>query len=151
MALFPIAPRHAKMLIIGRQHGCLPYTIGIVSALSVGDPFMRVDELDGGKPASENDAEEDAESDPETIEEELKGIRSQDVVDKERRKLQRRRYYAVQAKHSGLDPSSDILKILNAIGAYEYVGATEKFCEENFLRAKVSILSIYYPFFSFLF
>ena len=40
MAQFPIAPRYAKMLALGRQHGCLPFVIAIVAALSV-----RVSEL----------------------------------------------------------------------------------------------------------
>ncbi|KAI8141696.1 P-loop containing nucleoside triphosphate hydrolase protein [Fennellomyces sp. T-0311] len=39
MSLFPVAPRLAKMLIIGQQHGCMPYVIIMVSALSVGNPF----------------------------------------------------------------------------------------------------------------
>ncbi|KAI9498059.1 P-loop containing nucleoside triphosphate hydrolase protein [Zychaea mexicana] len=39
MSLFPVTPRLAKMLIIGQQHGCLPYVIIMVSALSVGNPF----------------------------------------------------------------------------------------------------------------
>ncbi|KAI9317711.1 P-loop containing nucleoside triphosphate hydrolase protein [Dichotomocladium elegans] len=39
MALFPIAPRLAKMLIIGQQHGCLPYVVIMVSVLSIGNPF----------------------------------------------------------------------------------------------------------------
>ena len=35
MAQFPVSPRYAKMLALGRQYGCLPYTIAIVAALSV--------------------------------------------------------------------------------------------------------------------
>lgn len=35
MARLPVAPRYAKMLAVGRQHGCLPYIITIVAALSV--------------------------------------------------------------------------------------------------------------------
>lgn len=29
----------------GKQHGCLPYVIAIVSALSVGDPFLHEETL----------------------------------------------------------------------------------------------------------
>lgn len=43
MANFPLAPRYAKMLALGRQHGCLPYVIALVSALSVREVFMRSD------------------------------------------------------------------------------------------------------------
>lgn len=40
MAQFPVAPRYAKMLALGRQHGCLPYMIALVSALSVKELFV---------------------------------------------------------------------------------------------------------------
>ena len=43
MAQFPIAPRYAKMLALGRQHGCLPYIIVIVAALSVREIFAESD------------------------------------------------------------------------------------------------------------
>ena len=35
MVQFPVSPRFAKMLSLGRQHGCLPYIIAIVATLSV--------------------------------------------------------------------------------------------------------------------
>jgi ATP-dependent RNA helicase DHX37/DHR1 len=35
-----------------------------------------------------------------------------------------------------LDPSSDIIKLLNVVGAYEFAGATTQFCEDSFLRPK---------------
>jgi len=61
MNMFPIAPRFAKMsslllfsfclclclkasnhrIALGDQKGCLPYVIALVSALTVGDPFIR--------------------------------------------------------------------------------------------------------------
>ena len=46
MSLFPLSPRFSRILVGGRQHGCLPYTISIVAALSVGDPFLREETLD---------------------------------------------------------------------------------------------------------
>jgi ATP-dependent RNA helicase DHX37/DHR1 len=45
MSLFPLSPRFARMLVSGQQHGCLPYIIAIVSALSVGDPFLHEEGL----------------------------------------------------------------------------------------------------------
>jgi ATP-dependent RNA helicase DHX37/DHR1 len=30
MALFPLSPRYSRMLMSGKQHGCLPYVIAIV-------------------------------------------------------------------------------------------------------------------------
>lgn len=60
MALFPLAPRFSKMLVSGRQHGCLPYVIAIVAALSVGDPFLHEEALQSGgaEQQSEDDGDE---------------------------------------------------------------------------------------------
>lgn len=43
MATFPVAPRYAKMLALSRQHDCLPYTITIVSAMTVRELFEELD------------------------------------------------------------------------------------------------------------
>lgn len=43
MATFPVAPRYAKMLALSRQHDCLPYTITIVSAMTVRELFEEFD------------------------------------------------------------------------------------------------------------
>lgn len=88
MSLFPITPRFAKMLIIGQQHGCLPYVIAIVSALSVGDPFIQDYHLDENQP--EDDDDEDVGY------RELQNITSESIAEKERRKLVRKKYYSSQ-------------------------------------------------------
>ncbi|CAG8456674.1 4925_t:CDS:10 [Dentiscutata erythropus] len=133
MATFPLTPRFSKMLIIGQQHECLPYVIAIVSALSVGDPFIKDYHIDG--------TDSDDESDKGELEDyvqtkELNEIQKEVIFKKERRKLMRKKFYDVQKRHSGLDPTSDILKFLNVVGAYEYSGGSEKFCEDNFVRIK---------------
>ncbi|CAM0138885.1 putative ATP-dependent RNA helicase DHR1 [Umbelopsis sp. WA50703] len=132
MATFPIVPKFAKMLIIGQQHGCLPYVIGIVSALSVGDPVLRDIDLNE---IAENESDDD-DDDGDVRKMELNNLHNASVAEKERRKLTRSKYYQVQMKHAGLDPTSDIIKLLNVVGAYEYAGATDGFCEANFLRPK---------------
>lgn len=55
MSLFPLSPRYSRMLVSGRQHSCLPYVITVVSALSVGDPFLREDALDEDHDGSDDD------------------------------------------------------------------------------------------------
>ena len=45
MATFPVAPRYAKMLALSRQHGCLPYAITIVAAMTVRELFEELDRL----------------------------------------------------------------------------------------------------------
>ncbi|CAI2163336.1 20104_t:CDS:10 [Funneliformis geosporum] len=132
MATFPIAPRFSKMLIIGQQHGCLPYIIAIVSALSVGDPFIKDYHLENNRNSDEDENEDDLNA----RSNELSGIQKETILQKERRKLIRKNFYDIQKKHSGLDPTSDILKLLSVVGAYEYEGGTDKFCESNFVRPK---------------
>ncbi|CAG8523388.1 1263_t:CDS:10 [Diversispora eburnea] len=67
---------------------------------------------------------------------ELSEIQNKEIYLKERRKLIKKKFYEVQKKHVGLDPTSDLMKLLNVVGAYEYAGCTEKFCKENFVRIK---------------
>ncbi|RMC05725.1 hypothetical protein DUI87_17268 [Hirundo rustica rustica] len=49
MATFPVAPRYAKMLALSRQHECLPYTITIVSAMTVRELFEELDRPAGSE------------------------------------------------------------------------------------------------------
>lgn len=44
--------------------------------------------------------------------------------------------------HASLGKStSDVLKLLSVVGAYQYAGGGHKFCEEHFVRPKVNISS----------
>ncbi|KAL1923687.1 uncharacterized protein VTP21DRAFT_8667 [Calcarisporiella thermophila] len=128
MSMFPLAPRFSKMLTIGSQHGCLPYVITVVAALSVGDPFVQDYNLDSHHPEDDNEEDEDAE--------ELSEIRKEEVAEKARRKINRKKYYETQLKYAGTPANSDILKLLNVVGAYEFGGASDAFCDKNFLRLK---------------
>ena len=128
MSLFPLSPRFSRMLVSGRQHGCLPYVITIVSALSVGDPFLREESLDLDK----------EESDEEEEDEEMQHLTSEAVRAKEARRLRRKAFFQSQALHAALgNSSSDVLRILSVVGAYEFAGGGHKFCEEHFVRPKV--------------
>ena len=84
MSLFPLSPRFSRMLVGGRQHGCLPYVVSIVSALSVGDPFLREEGI------GEDDEAEDKDD------KQLSHLRSEDVKAKEARKLRRRAFFQSQ-------------------------------------------------------
>ena len=54
LAAFPLAPRFAKMLVLGHQGGCLPYAVGMVAALSVENPIV-YDRADATAEDSESD------------------------------------------------------------------------------------------------
>lgn len=43
MASFPVAPRYAKMLALGKQQDCLPYVIAVVAAMTVREIFEDLD------------------------------------------------------------------------------------------------------------
>lgn len=89
MALFPLSPRYSRMLISGKQHDCLPYVIAIVSALSVGEPFLHEEALDGDK--DNDNANGGADEDYE-----LKYITNEKVKAKETRRLRRRSFFQSQ-------------------------------------------------------
>lgn len=109
MASFPVAPRYAKMLALGKQHDCLPYIITIVAAMTVRELFEELDR-------------------PAISEEEKETLKA-----KKARVLQMQRIWA------GLGPAQklgDLMVMLGAVGACEYSGLTPKFCERNGLRFK---------------
>ena len=85
MSLFPLSPRFSRMLVSGRQHRCLPYVITIVSALSVGDPFLREEAI-----AAEESDDDDIDS------EELSHLTSDAVKAKEARRLRRKAFFQSQ-------------------------------------------------------
>ncbi|CAO1624466.1 unnamed protein product [Jaminaea pallidilutea] len=116
MSLFPLSPRYAKMLVQGQQHGCLPYVIALVAALSVGDLFTR----DDG--AAALDGEEDNEL--------------QDNHDA-RKQRRRERFQALERFDAlGGGGISDAFRALAVVGAYSFAESSSQFCADNFLRPK---------------
>jgi ATP-dependent RNA helicase DHX37/DHR1 len=117
MAAFPLVPRYSKMIILGQQFGNMPYVIAIVAGLSVGDPFLSYDEAQS---MTSRQVEQRSEA--------IASAVSQ---------LGRRKFEETRDQFSSLDPGCDVLRLLCAIGAYESAGATDRFCEERFLRTKL--------------
>lgn len=129
MSMFPLAPRFARMLIGGRQYDCLPHVIAIVSALSVGDPFLR-EEVIGNIDQEAEDTSYSSSNNPAQVQ-------VQETSIDEVRKLRRRAFFQSQNQHGSLgNYSSDILRILSVVGAYEYAGGGHDFCEQHFVRLK---------------
>ncbi|KAJ1677272.1 putative ATP-dependent RNA helicase DHR1, partial [Spiromyces aspiralis] len=131
MSVFPIAPRFSKMLIVGQQHGCLPYIIAIVATLTVGDPFVR-------EYHQQSFTEDDYEDD-EAKSLEAENLTNERIIEKEKRKALRARFLKSQAMLMGTDPSSDCLRLLSAVGAYEFGGGSNEFCQQHFLRPKAMV------------
>ncbi|XP_019323247.2 probable ATP-dependent RNA helicase DHX37 isoform X1 [Panthera pardus] len=109
MATFPVAPRYAKMLALSRQHGCLPYAITLVAAMTVRELFEELDR-------------------PATSDEELARLKG-----KRARVAQMKRIWAGQGASLQL---GDVMVLLGAVGACEYSGCSPQFCEANGLRYK---------------
>ncbi|XP_023576347.1 probable ATP-dependent RNA helicase DHX37 [Octodon degus] len=112
MATFPVAPRCAKMLALSRQHGCLPYAIAIVAAMTVRELFEELDR-------------------PAASEEELVALRGRRA-----RVAQMKRTWAGQGASLKL---GDVMVLLGAVGACEYAGCSREFCEANGLRFKAML------------
>lgn len=95
MSLFPLSPRFSRMLVSGQQHGCLPYVISIVSALSVGNPFLYDDEF-------QNEDEDNLGTDAG-----LANLTSETVKAKEARRLRRKAFF--ESQHVSFTWNSQII------------------------------------------
>uniref|UniRef100_H3DER8 DEAH (Asp-Glu-Ala-His) box polypeptide 37 n=1 Tax=Tetraodon nigroviridis TaxID=99883 RepID=H3DER8_TETNG len=114
MASFPVAPRYAKMLALGKQQDCLPYVIAVVAAMTVRELFEELN-----RPAGSNDE-------------------SATLTQRRARLTQMRRVWAGQGESLLL---GDLMVMLDtgAVGACEFAGCSLKFCEDNGLRYKAMV------------
>lgn len=112
MASFPVAPRYAKMLALGKQQDCLPYVIAVVAAMTVREIFEDLDRPAGSE------------------------TESQKLTQRRARLAQMKRLWAGQG---GACLLGDLMVMLGAVGACEFAGSTPKFCEENGLRYKAMV------------
>ncbi|XP_075954925.1 putative ATP-dependent RNA helicase DHX37 [Anarhichas minor] len=112
MASFPVAPRYAKMLALGKQQDCLPYVIAVVAAMTVREIFEDLDRPDRSEDESSK------------------------LTQRRARLTQMRRLWAGQGAPLLL---GDLMVMLGAVGACEFAGCTPKFCEENGLRYKAMV------------
>ena len=142
MSLFPLSPRFAKMLLVGNENDCLKYVVTIVSALSVGEPFLSEQELgiSSFMPDANASNKEDANKDQDD-EEDVKRSVVEDPVDheaEERKRALRTRYIKSSMKFNKLDKFSDVLRLLSAVSALDYIPKEQhySFMHKNFLREK---------------
>ncbi|OLN85036.1 putative ATP-dependent RNA helicase DHR1 [Colletotrichum chlorophyti] len=120
MSIFPLSPRFARILLVGHQHDCLPYTIAMVAALSAAEIFV---------PEHQAIPTLAARSDDE--------IRTNaDMLAEDRQANIRRMYNAAHKNFCYLDDRSDAIKLLQVVGEYAHE-PTEAWCESHFVRYKV--------------
>ena len=125
MSLFPLSPRFSKMLLVGNESDCLKYVVTIVSALSVGEPFLSEQELGimDTVPKTQDEGQLDDYPDHEA---------------EERKRLLRSKYVKSKIRFSKLDKFSDVFRLLSAVSALDFIPKDQhsSFMEKNFLRAK---------------
>uniref|UniRef100_A0A8C5EK73 Activating signal cointegrator 1 complex subunit 3 n=1 Tax=Gouania willdenowi TaxID=441366 RepID=A0A8C5EK73_GOUWI len=117
MASFPVAPRYAKMLALGKQQDCLPYILTVVAAMTVREIFEDIVVFFLVRPAHSDEE-------------------NSKITQRRARLTQMRRLWAGQGASLLL---GDLMVMLGAVGACEFACCTPKFCEENGLRYKAMV------------
>lgn len=130
MSLFPLSPRFSKMVLVSTEQNCLPYVVSIVSALSVGNPFISEFELGINEKVRNSESREGNDSGDET---------ENNSIREEKKRELRIKFYKSRNRFSKLDPYSDAFRLLSVVSAIDYIPklAREKFIEDNFLRGKL--------------
>ena len=115
---YPLSPRYSKMLTIGHQHGCMPYTIALVAALATPNLFIAENQL-GLYTSTQS------------------GIyTNEDRQANEASAKLRNAYNHAHRLFSRYSSTSDALKALTALCAYAYAPAKDTFCNDMFLSPK---------------
>lgn len=124
MSIFPLSPRFARILLVGHLHNCLPYTIALVSGLSVAEVFLQESQA---VPRLAEKEDEDGEQRIRT---------NEDIIAENHQATIRRAYNAVHKNFCSLDDKSDAIKLLQAVGEFAHE-PTEQWCESHFVRFKI--------------
>ncbi|KAL2264297.1 hypothetical protein VTK26DRAFT_7902 [Humicola hyalothermophila] len=118
MSIFPLAPRFARILVVGHLHDCLPYTIALVAGLSAGEVFIPENQA---IPAAAEQTEEFR--------------TNEEVIAEDKRARIRKAFNAVHKNFCFLDDKSDAIKLLQVVGEFAHE-PTEEWCESHFVRFK---------------
>ena len=120
LSIYPLSPRFSKMLVIGHQHDCMPYTIAMVAALAVPEFFIPDSLLDLSSPSR----------DAQSI------YTHTDLKAEDAREARRKSYNHAHHLFSKNSITSDAVKVLTALCAYAYAPDPTVFCTKMFLRPK---------------
>ena len=120
LSVYPLSPRFSKMLVIGHQHDCMPYTIAMVSALAVPELFTPESQLDLLVRIQDSDSI----------------YSTADRLADESREKRRKEYNRAHSIFSKNSTSSDAIKALTALCAYAYAPDPAAFARDYFLNPK---------------
>ena len=115
---YPLSPRFSKMLAIGHQHGCMPYTVALVAALASLELFIPENQLNLSSPTQPDFL---------TIED------RQAEEDRTQLRSAYNHAHHLLSRHSS---TSDALKRLTALCAYAHAHSKDDFCTDMFLSPK---------------
>ena len=95
MALFPVSPRFSRMLVAARSGDVLPYVVAVVAVLSIGNPFLHENFLNGKDIGADECQHDEAPSaaKSEDVLAELERIENPEIRVKELRKLERHQFF----------------------------------------------------------
>merc|ERR1719491_1109700 len=136
MMEFPVSVRCAKMLLSAEQGNCLPFALAVVALLSVESLQLAPHEMD----AKIRDAMAKNNEIGDSINGEIvkKGAQENDK-DREKRFRKVRREAVTRARRQFAERSSDLLSLLNILGAFQCCAseaARDEFCKAHFVRRK---------------
>ena len=120
LSLYPISPRFAKMLSIGHQHKCMPYTIALVAALATPNILIAESQLDLSVTTYRED----------------QLYTNEDRLADDARTKRRSAYNHAHHLLSSHSSTSDALKLLTAVCAYAHATDKAGFCANMFLSLK---------------
>ncbi|KAL8747223.1 MAG: hypothetical protein Q9184_007632, partial [Pyrenodesmia sp. 2 TL-2023] len=122
LSIYPLSPRFSKILLIGHQQRCMPYTVAMVAALSVPELFVPSNQFDLF---------------PSTSQDTQTGIyTSTDLQADEARSRRLQSYNHAHHLFSRNSPHSDALKLLTALCASAYAPNPQEFCTQYHLNPK---------------
>lgn len=120
LSLYPLSPRFAKILSIGHQHQCMPYTIALVAALATPNILIPENNLDLSVPARTED----------------QVYTTQDRLADDARMKRKSAYNHAHHLLSTHSPTSDALKVLTALCSHAHASDKAAFGAEMFLSPK---------------
>jgi ATP-dependent RNA helicase DHX37/DHR1 len=135
LAAYPLSPRFARMLLLGRRYNLSAHTIALVASLAV--PELFIPQTQYNLENAPDEAESDDENDTARERFTKRQIRSEaDNIAASAAEIKRRAYGKAHSTLSRWDDRSDALKLLTAMAAYSASSSPSSFCSDYFLREK---------------
>lgn len=120
MNVFPLAPRYARILLVGHAFNCIQYTIAMVAGLSAQEIFI-----------PETQAVPDA-----TADDSMSFRTNSQVMAEDRRAQILQRFREVHRNFCFLDDKSDAIKLLQVVGEFA-LEPSEEWAEGHYVRFKI--------------